>query len=43
MRIDLFLVIKDLRVGFVGRRNSLLDLDRRVLLRNALALLSTFI
>lgn len=33
MRIDLFLVIKDLRISFVGRRNSFLDLNRSVLLR----------
>ena len=28
MRVDLFLVVKDLRVGFVGRWDSLLNLDR---------------
>jgi hypothetical protein len=36
MSVDLFLVIKDLRIGFVGRRNSFLDLDRRMLLRSTL-------
>lgn len=31
--VDLFLVIKNLRIGFVGRRNSLLDLNWSMLLR----------
>src|SRR6185503_1227792 len=31
--IDLFLVVENLRIGFVGRWNSLLDLDRSMLLR----------
>lgn len=31
--VDLFLVIENLRIGFVGRWNSLLNLNWRVLLR----------
>src|SRR6185369_3661501 len=36
--IDLFLVIKDLRISFVGRRNSFLNLNRCVLLWGAVAI-----
>jgi hypothetical protein len=35
MSVDLFLVVKDLGVGFTGRWNSLLDLDGSVLLSRA--------
>jgi hypothetical protein len=35
MSVDLFLVVKDLGVGFVGRWNSLLDLDGSMLLSGA--------
>src|SRR3982751_3932158 len=43
MRVDLFLVIKDLGVGFAGRRNSFLNLDRRVLRLLSGSLLATIV